>query len=219
MRLFRRTAMVVVALLNGSLSACGGGGGDGPTNPNPNPGGNAQTLGSVVPAVSSLSLNAGISQSLAYTAYDTDNQPIASGLTVTFSSANAAVAEVDGQGQVLALVAGNTTITITAVKGTVTKTASIPLTVSGALPGTADVVASSGDYLFTPKLVAITRGGSVNWSFGTLEHTVTFAVTTGAPTSIPSGYLGTQSRTFNTAGNFTYNCTIHSGMTGQVVVR
>ena len=104
--------------------------------------------------------------------------------------------------------------------GNATKTATVNVVVTGALPSDANVVASSGDYVFTPNRVAITRGGSVTWTFGGLEHTVTFSQTAGAPASISSGgYSTAVSRTFQTPGNFTYNCTIHAGMSGQVVVR
>ena len=104
--------------------------------------------------------------------------------------------------------------------GGVTKTVTVTVNVSGTLPAQADVIASSGDYVFTPKNVAIARGGSVTWTFGVLEHTVTFTNTAGAPASISSGgYSAAVSRTFGSAGNFAYTCTIHAGMSGQVVVR
>ena len=76
----------------------------------------------------------------------------------TFTSGSAAIAEVDNTGAVLGLNAGTTTINVSLSMGSITKTASVPLNVTGVLSSDADVVASSGDYLFTPKVVAIQAG-------------------------------------------------------------
>ena len=217
MRLYRVLLVAVAA----ALTACGGGGGDdgGTTGPPPPPGGNQQTLGSITPNATTLALGAGSSSALTITAYDAQNYVIQNAGTPTFSSSNTAVAEVDGNGQVLALFAGSAQINVSLTYGGVTRTAVVTVTVTGVLPNDIGVIASSGDYVFTPKVVAIQQGGSVNWTFGPLEHTVTFSIAQGAPASITSGYSGTVSRTFATRGNFTYNCQIHSGMGGQVIVR
>jgi plastocyanin len=96
-------------------------------------------------------------------------------------------------------------------------------------PGpTADVAMNSSDdgyggnavNAFVPGSVTITRTGTVTWSNPTgLLHNVTFAAATGAPASIPSFGAGSNTRTFNTAGTFAYQCTNHGGMSGQVVVQ
>jgi plastocyanin len=167
-----------------------------------------------------MNLGAGNTQTITVSAFDTQNATIANPGTPTFTVAQSAIAEVDGQGVVLGLTQGTTTISVSLTMGAVTKTATVTVSVSGTLPDQADVIASSGDYVFTPKNVAIVRGGSVTWTFGVLEHTVTFANTAGAPASISSGgYSSAVSRTFVSAGNFAYTCTIHAGMSGQVVVR
>ena len=215
-----RLAFLVVT---SALFGCGGGGSDygGTTGPPPPPPGN-QTLGSINTNLTSISLVAGNTQSITVSAYDTQGGVISNPGTPTFSvpAAQLAVAEVDGQGVVLGLSQGTATVTVSLTVGAVTKTATVTVNVSGTLPNSADVVASSGDYTFTPKNVAILRGGSVTWTFGALEHTVTFANTAGAPASINSGgYATTVSRSFTTAGNFSYICTLHPGMSGQVVVR
>lgn len=202
-----------------ALAACGGGGGTtDPPNNNPPPG-NTQVLGSITPSVTTLTMGAGTTSTISITAFDVNNAVITSPGTPSYTSTSATIAEVDGQGQVLAISAGSAQIRISLTKGTVTKEATVAVTVSGSLPGSADVVASSSDYIFTPRNVAVIRGGAVTWAFGILEHTVTFNAQAGAPTNITSGYLGAVSRTFSTAGNYNYSCSIHAGMSGQVVVR
>jgi plastocyanin len=152
-------------------------------------------------------------------AYDASNQVIANPGTPTFTSSAPTVAEVDGTGTVLAVSAGTAQVTVRLTFGGVSKAAEVPVTVIGALPNDANVVASSSDYVFTPATVVVHRGGSVTWNFGLLEHTVTFSGGTGSPTNITAGYSTSVSRTFATAGDYSYVCTIHSGMGGKVVVR
>jgi plastocyanin len=48
---------------------------------------------------------------------------------------------------------------------------------------------------------------------------VTFQASPGAPTNIGDTYAISVERTFSQGGNFNYQCTIHAGMSGQVVVR
>ena len=217
MRVIRLTCLVITSAVLG----CGGGGGDddgGTTNPPPPPP-PTQTLGSITTNVTTLSLTAGNSQAIVVQALDVNGNPMTSPPSPTFSSGSAAIAEVDNTGQVLGLSQGSTTINVSVSAGTVTKTAAVAVNVSGALATQAEVVASSGDYIFTPKTVAIQVGGQVTWSFGGLGHTVTFVQTAGAPASIQETYSTTVSRSFLAAGNYTYNCTIHAGMSGKIVVR
>jgi plastocyanin len=96
----------------------------------------------------------------------------------------------------------------------------VNVTVTGALPTTATVVAGAASNDFTPPFLVIARGGTVSWTFTGRNHNVTFAGTTGAPANIPttSNSPTPVPRTFATAGTFDYNCTLHAGMTGTVVV-
>jgi plastocyanin len=218
MQVIRLACLVVTSALLG----CGGGGSDddgGTTGPPPPPPGNTQTLGSITTNVQTLSLGAGSSQTITVQALDANGAPLANAGSPVFSSVSSAIAEVDNTGAVLALSQGNTTINVSLTHGSVTRTAAVAVNVTGVLANQADVVASSGDYIFTPKTVAIQAGGTVNWTFGGLSHTVTFVAAAGAPASISETYSTSVSRTFPTAGNFTYNCTIHAGMTGKIVVR
>lgn len=218
MRVIRLTCLVVTSALLG----CGGGGDDGGTTgpPPPPPPPSNQTLGSISTNVTTINVVAGNSQTITVSAFDTQNAVIANPGSPVFTTTSGAVAEVDGQGVVLGLSQGAATVNVSLTMGSVTRTATVTVNVSGTLPNDAGVIASSGDYIFTPKNVAISRGGAVTWTFGGLEHTVTFSQTAGAPASISTGgYSTAVSRTFLTAGNFVYNCTIHAGMSGQIVVR
>jgi plastocyanin len=67
--------------------------------------------------------------------------------------------------------------------------------------------------------VAIAAGGTVTWTFGSVEHNVNFGGSGGAPSNISTSSNTTAARTFNTAGNFSYDCNLHAGMTGTVIVR
>jgi plastocyanin len=202
-----------------ALLACGGGGGDdGGTDPPPPPPPNNQTLGSISTSVTSMDLVAGNTQTISVSAFDTQGAIIVNFGTPSFTVVSSTIAEVDAVGTVLGLTGGLTTVNVTVTMGAVTRTAAVAVTVSGALPTLANVSTTSGD-IFTPGKVAISQGGQVRWTFGGVEHTVVFSGS-GAPGGITSGgYASSQSRTFTSSGNFNYVCTIHAGMSGQVIVR
>jgi plastocyanin len=225
MTLLGRILTVTAALL---VAGCGGGGSTGPggnnnggnnNGGNNNGGGNTQTLASISTNVPSLTLSAGQSSTLLVSARDVNGATI-TGLVPSYSSDNATVAEVAGDGTVTGYSAGSAHIEVSVTKGSVTKTASIPVDVTGSLPTAAVVVAGSSYYTFTPDHIAIKAGGTVTWQFGAIEHTVTFqGGGAGTPTSIAATYGQEVQRTFNTPGTFSYACSIHPDMTGQVVVR
>lgn len=84
--------------------------------------------------------------------------------------------------------------------------------------GSATVVL--GAAAFSPSSVTITRNGTVTWNNTSgVTHNVTFAGTTGAPSSIDDHSSGSNARSFGTAGTFNYSCTLHGGMNGSVVVQ
>lgn len=217
MRFFRLAGLVVATALVG----CGGGGGsdDGGTTAPPPPPANNQTLGSITTNVTTMNVPAGQSQTIIVSAFDTQNAIISNPGLPTFVATNTAVAEVDNQGAVLGLTSGSAIVNVALTRGGITKNATVTVNVTGALPTNA-AIAAGIDAAFTPKRVAIARGGSITFNFASLEHTVAFNATAGAPSGISSGGLNAAiSRTFGTAGNFTYICTIHAGMSGEVIVR
>ena len=61
------------------------------------------------------------------------------------------------------------------------------------------------------------KGTTVTFTFQA-EHNVNFDAVTGAPANIGNTSSGSIQRVFATAGTFGFNCTLHSGMRGQVVV-
>lgn len=106
---------------------------------------------------------------------------------------------------------------------------------AAALPGTVPVLAAGNS--FTPPVLVIPAGTTVEWQGVALPHTVTTAAdllaardgreNDGAnsdadPDTFNHGLLmgGTVSHTFNEAGTFAYFCDLHYrlGMVGTIVV-
>ena len=94
-----------------------------------------------------------------------------------------------------------------------------PTTPTNPAPSAATVEAGGSSNTFTPAQVTVARGGTVTWTFGARVHNVTFAAATGAPQNVPNSSNVQVARTFPTAGSFPYDCTLHNGMTGSVVVQ
>jgi plastocyanin len=86
---------------------------------------------------------------------------------------------------------------------------------------TVDVFALST--IFSPNLSNIVRGDTVRFNIVPSQngegHNVIFNATTGAPANILVVTTGVFTRVFNTTGTFHYECTIHPGMNGDVVVQ
>ena len=88
----------------------------------------------------------------------------------------------------------------------------------GPPPMTATVNATP-NIAFNPSPVKIVPGGTITFAFGSVAHNVYFNAVAGAPADIPGNNAGTSvSRTFASAGTYVYNCHIHPGMTGTIVV-
>jgi plastocyanin len=87
-------------------------------------------------------------------------------------------------------------------------------------PALAAEVSADPSLAFSPNTVTILRGGSVTIDFGRVPHNVYFDnQPAGAPANITGNNSDvTKSLTFTTAGTFVYNCHIHPGMQGTVVV-
>jgi plastocyanin len=89
----------------------------------------------------------------------------------------------------------------------------------GGPPMTAMVNATSLN-TFTPENVAVGVGGTVTFTFGDVAHNVFFDNDpAGAPAPITGANTNmSQARTFTTAGTFEFDCHIHPGMKGTVIV-
>jgi plastocyanin len=101
--------------------------------------------------------------------------------------------------------------------GTTPTTPQTPTTPSTpAAPATTNAVTVT-DNLFDPSNVQVTPGTTVTWTWanGASLHNVTFG--DGQISGDKSS--GTYSRTFSTAGTFSYTCTLHGGMSGTVLVK
>jgi plastocyanin len=72
---------------------------------------------------------------------------------------------------------------------------------------------------FTPGSITVPVGGSVTFAFGSIAHNVFFDNTPGAPSNIGDKSNASVTLTFNSAGTYVYNCHLHPGMQGTVVVR
>ncbi len=131
----------------------------------------------------------------------------------TWASDATAVATVSSSGLVNGVAAGSANIT--ASSGGVNGAAAITVTAAAVFPSNVDVNATATN-TFTPATIDIARNGTVNWIFAGVTHNVNFGGT--GPANIGNNSNATVSRTFTVAGTFNYQCTLHGGMTGQVIV-
>ena len=76
---------------------------------------------------------------------------------------------------------------------------------------------------FSPPSLTIAAGDTVRFNFAGgsdgMGHDVTFKATPGAPANINVQKSGTASRVFTTRGSFHYDCFVHPGMQGEIVVQ
>jgi plastocyanin len=139
---------------------------------------------------------------------------------VTWSSSNNAVATVSATGLVSGQAVG--IATITAASGSVSSTPLVLNVIAaggGTYPLTAEVYMPGN--IYSPFVTDIARTGTVQFYFpqDADGHNVIFRKgTPGTPADIDILKNTTRTLQFNTVGTFTYDCTVHPGMTGIVVV-
>ena len=200
----RSTIVVGLAAL---IVSCSGGGSDSPMTSPP------------TPVLTTISLSGGttvtVGSTLTLIASPRDQNGNAIAATVTWSSDATNVATVTSSGLVNGVAAGSANITVSS--GGVKGTAAITVTAAAVFPSNVDVNATATN-TFTPATIDIARNGTVNWIFASVTHNVNFGGTGPTGGNIGNTANATVSRTFTVAGTFNYQCTLHGGMTGQVIV-
>ena len=94
-----------------------------------------------------------------------------------------------------------------------------PTPTSPNTPPVADQVNATASLAFDPSTLNTAVGHVVTFKFGSVGHNIYFDAATGAPADIPGVNSNTSvTRTFDTAGTYTYSCHIHPSMQGKVVV-
>ncbi len=84
-------------------------------------------------------------------------------------------------------------------------------------PAANEVIATTSN-TFSPSTLTVAKGTTVTFTFQGTQHNVNFANVAGAPSNIGNTANAGVQRLFATAGTFGYDCSLHSGMTGKVVV-
>jgi plastocyanin len=130
----------------------------------------------------------------------------------TWNSAAPSVATVSPAGIVTGVAPGSTSVTAT-IGGI---TGSRVVTVLA--PNAGGEVVTMPGFSFVPFQVTIKRGDQVFFEFPRVSHNVIFAKVAGVPVDIQETANRTVPLTFNTTGQFAYDCTIHPGMSGLVIV-
>jgi plastocyanin len=208
-------------ILAGTAAALviGCGGGATPSEPDPAPTSPVLTTVFLDPSVNLYSTPPGNTIELTVTLKDQHNAAYTGATSKSFSSNNTAVATITGSGTVTGLAIGTAQVTVTVEAGGVTRTGTTTVNVQ---EPPSDVSVVTHEVRFEPVAVHLLRGGTVTWTIGRpgilISHNVIFT-TPGAPADIPVHVGGELvSRQFATPGSFTYECTLHGGMTGTVHV-
>jgi plastocyanin len=139
--------------------------------------------------------------------------------TITWISSNPAIATVTNSGAVNTVGVGAVTLTVSVQNGTTALTASTPLTVTkiADAPTTTDV--AMAPQVFIPSQSVVKLGGTVRFFFAAIDHNVIWGPRLpGSPADILVTTNATVSRTFNTVGVYGFDCTVHPGMSGRVIV-
>ena len=96
---------------------------------------------------------------------------------------------------------------------------STPTSPSGPPLPTATVKATPS-IAFSPASTTVAVGATVTFDFGSVAHNVFFDARSGAPPDISGNNVNTSvTRTFTSAGSYSYTCHIHPSMHGTVIVQ
>lgn len=82
----------------------------------------------------------------------------------------------------------------------------------------ASTIKATDNKTWSPQTKTVSKGTKVVWknNTGRLHNVVSTSSNWSKSSSLPSG--GSTSHTFKKSGTYKYRCTLHSGMTGKVVV-
>jgi plastocyanin len=72
---------------------------------------------------------------------------------------------------------------------------------------------------FSPSTLYIRKGGTVVFSIFGYDHNAIFEQKPGAPQDIPATTNRNVSRVFPVVGTFPYECRLHPGMNGEIIVK
>jgi plastocyanin len=160
---------------------------------------------------------------LTATAKDQNGHTMTGLPAATWTSSDETKATIDPSSGVASGVAnGSTTITATITSGSVTHSGTAQLVVS--TPPSSQSVTAAASLAFNPHSVTVGRSGgsaSVTWTFESVAHTVSWDTQPpGANVAdIPATSGANVARNFTVAGTYSYHCTIHSNMSGVVIVQ
>ena len=192
-----RTALLLAATV--AVMACGK---DNPSSPP------VLTVGLTAPKVT---IAVGEPVQLTATARDVNGVTV-TGAKFTYTSSAPTIVNVNGDGRIIGVAAGSASITATS-GGIVSPPLAIAVTATSGI-----AVVTMTNNTFTPFTTTIKVGQTVAFDFPPLAHNVIFANRTGKPADIAATQSVTVSRVFGTAGTFPFDCTLHPGMSGQVIV-
>ncbi len=192
----RTAAILAVAL---TVAACGK---DNPSSP---------SVFTVVITAPKQTIAVGEPVQLVTTARDANGVTIG-GAKFTYAVSPVGVVSVNSSGRVIGVATGSAAITATSGGQT---SLAFPFTVTS---GSVAAVVTMESNLFSPAQVTIRVNESVLFDFPADQHNVIFAQRAGKPADIPTTSGQSVSRAFGTVGTFPYDCTLHPGMSGQVVV-
>jgi plastocyanin len=85
-------------------------------------------------------------------------------------------------------------------------------------PTSTTAVVSTPGNTFSPPFTTIAAGGAVRFEIRGAAHNVVFSGA-GAPANINVVSNTDVTRTFSSKGTFPYDCTVHPGMSGEVIVQ
>jgi plastocyanin len=174
------------------------------------PSGNV-TIAAVVVETTQGTLNPGQSVQFTAAAVDASGNQLSNAGSASWLSSAASVATVSGSGVVRAVAPGGTSINATI--GNVTGSRLVTVVP----PGVGAIVTMPG-LSFAPFTVTIKRTESVYFEFPQIPHNVIFTPKAGVPQDIQELRNATVSRQFNSTGTFPYDCVLHPGMKGEVIV-